>query len=104
MNEYIKKLGIIKGDLDLKDIETILDTLVYDGKVEKSISLSLPISNKTSDCHISNYRAIDQVLDKSHGSSFIRTPCGICPLIDNCHNDGDISPYNCAYINDWLEF
>ena len=41
---------------------------------------------------------------KGYGSSLVRVPCGICPLIDNCSEDGPISPKTCVYMKEWLEF
>jgi DNA-directed RNA polymerase III subunit RPC6 len=54
------------------------------------------------------YRAINQILPNMDagfgGSGFVRVPCGICPLIDNCHENSPISPHNCIYMKEWLEF
>lgn len=95
--------GISKIELSLEDIETILNTLVYDGKVEKSISAK-GISSSSSSEQVTMYRAVNPVLEAEKGSSLIRIPCGVCPIIDNCHIDGLVSPQNCAYMKEWLEF
>lgn len=102
----IMKKGISKIELSLEDIETILNTLVYDGKVERSVMAKGINKSSTSSSteQISLYRAINPTLDSKIGSGLIRTPCGICPIIDNCHPDGVISPQTCAYMKEWLEF
>lgn len=33
-----------------------------------------------------------------------RTPCGICPVINECTPDGAISPATCIYFDKWLSF
>lgn len=97
--------GISKIELSLEDIETILNTLVYDGKVEKSIAARGGISASSSSSEqVTLYRAVNPILESEKGSSLVRIPCGVCPIIDNCHVDGLVSPQNCAYIKEWLEF
>lgn len=32
------------------------------------------------------------------------TPCGVCPVVRDCHPDGIISPRTCIYIDEWLNF
>jgi DNA-directed RNA polymerase III subunit RPC6 len=104
IRDYIKKLGISKVDLSLDDIETILNTLVYDGKVEKSIAATSTASSSSTGEQVSLYRAINPVLEAKKGSGLVRFPCGICPIIDNCHPDGIVQPQNCVYMKEWLEF
>jgi DNA-directed RNA polymerase III subunit RPC6 len=109
IRDYIRDLRISKVDLNLDDIETILNTLVYDGKVEKSIVIKSALSQKSqeeegSGGHMSLFRAIESVLDNKLGSGLVRMPCGICPQIENCHPDGIINPQMCVYMKDWLEF
>jgi len=31
-------------------------------------------------------------------------PCGMCPLMDRCSENGIISPQTCVYFTKWLEF
>lgn len=97
IRDYIKNLGISRVELSTDDIETILNTLVYDGKVEKSV-----VSKQNE--QLSSYRAVDSILDAKKGTGFVRMPCGICPIIDNCHPDGIINPQHCVYMKEWLDF
>ena len=59
--------GISKVQLRLEDIEAILETLVFDGKVEKNVKEN----NKK--C----YRSIERLVPTT---GLVRIPCGICPL------------------------
>jgi len=31
-------------------------------------------------------------------------PCGLCPVMDQCCEGGQISPQTCVYYQTWLEF
>ena len=92
--KYINNLGISKVKLEVKDIEAILDTLIYDGKAEKTV-------------HVDNdnyYRAIN-ALNATAG--VMRVPCGGCPQIRNCSTSmtgksGTIHANNCTYMKEWL--
>lgn len=76
--------------MDEDDLETILKTVVYDGKAER-----IPQADG-----ISLYRAVEAPLSLP---GLIQTPCGICPIFKNCATKGDITPNSCQYLTDWLE-
>lgn len=57
--------------LTIGDIESILDTIVYDGKAEKAVDVQGGEA-------IKRYRAIEGLID---GAGFAHVPCGICPVI-----------------------
>lgn len=92
---FIMKSGICKIELQLRHIENILDTLDYEGKLEVSVQ---PNSNGE---NIKVYRYTNSLVENSE---ITRSPCGICPLVDRCEPGGYISPTNCDYINQWLDF
>eukprot|EP00092_Neocalanus_flemingeri_P024511 GFUD01026583.1.p1 GENE.GFUD01026583.1~~GFUD01026583.1.p1 ORF type:complete len:305 (+),score=90.50 GFUD01026583.1:85-999(+) len=88
--KFITDLGISKVALKEKDIEAILNTIVYDGKAEKcegGESGSL-------------YRAVEPLLPSA---GLARCPCGVCPVIRRCGDKGNIKPDTCNYFRDWLE-
>jgi DNA-directed RNA polymerase III subunit RPC6 len=86
----------------VEDIETILNTLVYDGKVERSIMAAS--ASFSSNEQLNMYRAVDPVLPAARGSGIVRMPCGTCSLIENCYEDGPINPKSCVYMKQWLDF
>jgi len=53
--------------LSVEDMETILDTLLYDGKVERWIRGD----------NDRWYRAVESLLP---APSIVRIPCGVCPV------------------------
>ena len=81
--------GISKVQLKMEDIENILDTLIFDGKVEKT--------TKGKDAKF--YRAIEPLVPTT---GLVRIPCGICPVSKNCGDIGAITPTKCTYLRDWL--
>lgn len=76
--------------MDEDDLETILKTVVYDGKAERIVQVD----------GISLYRAIESPLPTP---GLAQTPCGVCPIIKNCAMQGDVTPITCQYLSEWLE-
>ncbi|KAI4492083.1 hypothetical protein M0802_010091 [Mischocyttarus mexicanus] len=89
--KFISDIGISKVKLVVEDIEMILDALMYDGKVEKSVS-----SDGTN-----MYRSIKPLLTDS---GILNTPCGVCRVRKNCSDIGDVTPTKCLYMKEWLDF
>jgi len=92
--QAIQDLQISKVPLSLEDVELILDTLVYDGKVEKSIA------HETGGEQMKMYRAIESLLPSA---GFVRIPCGICMVINSCGAVGSVRPQSCVYYNEWFD-
>ena len=68
-------LLLFQVQLSVEDIETILDTLIYDGKLERSI-----VAGTGEGGQVKLYRAINSLI-KSSG--LMRMPCGSCPVSSN---------------------
>lgn len=71
--QYITDLKISKVSLTVEDIEMILDTLVYDGKVERSM-----VTEGSFGEQLKTYRAVEKLLDSA---GIVRIPCGVCPVM-----------------------
>ncbi|XP_049575624.1 DNA-directed RNA polymerase III subunit RPC6 isoform X1 [Syngnathus scovelli] len=99
--KYISELGISKVDLSTEDTETILDTLVYDGKAEMSVMAAKEGTPGSVDGRIKLYRAVKAV---TAPAGLVKTPCGLCPVFHECHDGGEISPSTCVYLDQWLAF
>ena len=54
----------------MDDIETIVDSLVYDGKVERSATIS-------TDGQMKLYRSVPSLIESS---PLMSVPCGVCPV------------------------
>ncbi|KAJ3614161.1 hypothetical protein NHX12_017737 [Muraenolepis orangiensis] len=99
--KYICELGISKVDLSMEDIETILNTLIYDGKVEMTIIAAKEGTVGSVDGQVKLFRGVNPLIPPT---SLVKTPCGLCPVFDECHEGGEISPSRCIYLTEWLSF
>lgn len=100
--KFIKELGISKVDLSMKDIETLMETLVFDGKAESKVSYASQSAGDDEDS-LKHYRICgDSIGELANG--LMRTPCGGCPVIIDCKPGGVISPEGCIYLKQWLDF
>lgn len=103
--KFIKELGISRVELSERDIETLLETLVFDGKAESKISVgSTGLGSRMSKM----YRACstgsaNQTFDRV-ADGILRVPCGGCPVIRDCRPGAIISPSSCVYLTQWLDF
>ena len=93
----INDLKVATVSLTIQDIESILYTLICDGKIEKT-TVATTTDNESRQ---NFYRSIKPMLDSS---PVVRNPCGICPVFKDCHDDGLITPETCIYLNKWLDF
>lgn len=98
--KFITELGISKVPLSVGDIETILNTLLYDGRAEVTV-VACPATAGQDGTMQRLYRAMPTLLQDT---GFSRMPCGVCPVINQCCDGGAISPSSCAYLKDWLNF
>ncbi|GFS94347.1 DNA-directed RNA polymerase III subunit RPC6 [Nephila pilipes] len=96
--DYINSLKISKIELKLPDIEKILEALVYDNKVEKSISLT---NSSTKESGSENFYKVTKSLISSAG--LMRMPCGVCPVYYECGKGKTVSPSTCVYMKEWLD-
>ncbi|PRD33839.1 UNVERIFIED_CONTAM: DNA-directed RNA polymerase III subunit RPC6 [Trichonephila clavipes] len=96
--DYINSLKISKVELKLSDIEKILEALIYDNKIEKSVSLT---NSSTGESGSGNFYKISKSLISSAG--LMRMPCGVCPVYYDCGKNKRISPSTCVYMKEWLD-
>lgn len=93
---FIKESGISHVELQSEDVQKLVETLIFDGKVEEmknpnanSKRLNAPIL----------YRPARVQLP---ANGFSMTPCARCPVFDLCGPSGDITPATCIYLTEWL--
>lgn len=94
--EFIRKLGVSRVELNRQDIESILQTLIYDGKIE------CHVTGKADECGSKLYRALPSKIGTLN-IGLLKSPCGGCPVMKDCHEGGIISPTNCVYLKDWFD-
>lgn len=100
--KFISESGISRIELSLRDVQTLVNTLIYDGIVEpapevgdsrdagrrKNMSLYRPTKSSTFD-------------DRD---PFVSIPCSVCPITSDCIEGTEISPSTCEYYRMWLDF
>ncbi|BDA42720.1 DNA-directed RNA polymerase III subunit RPC6 [Coccomyxa sp. Obi] len=89
--DFIRTKGFSRVELRDEDVLCILRTLEFDGLVESFVSDDGEM-----------YRPAKYRVPKT--SAFTSIPCGICPVINDCSDDGVISPATCMYYKAWLDF
>jgi DNA-directed RNA polymerase III subunit RPC6 len=92
LSEEIHKQKYFK-ELHAEDINSIVHTLILDGLVE--------IVGDEDDNN-DFFRITEKT--PSDNISLINVPCGVCPVSHDCDPDGAISPHNCVYYENWLDF
>jgi len=117
VKDYIDDLKISNVQLTLQDIEVVLETIVFDGLIEKvTIEKSGPSPSKNDrsplkgetnltsdeeDGHFTNhYRALARLVNGTTG--VMRVPCGQCPYIEECRPGAVINPEMCLYLERWF--
>ncbi|KAL4425784.1 hypothetical protein ABPG75_009800 [Micractinium tetrahymenae] len=85
--------GISKQALQEDDVQRIINTLDYDGKIE-GVDLD--------DDGVEHYRLALMKIPET--TAFTSIPCGVCPVFNECVEGGKISPATCVYYQEWLDF
>lgn len=99
--DAVRKSGITKEELRVKDFKQLMDMLVLDGEVEETVSTGAgPFAAFPPDTLL--YRSSQGRLSET--SAFTNIPCGVCPVLHECTDDGLISPKTCVYYQNWLKF
>lgn len=65
----------LQVQLSKEDIETILNTLIYDGKVERSLVAGQ--ATASGDGYVKLYRSVQPLIPTT---GLMRMPCGACPV------------------------
>jgi len=95
----VRKSGVSRVELKVENIQSILDTLVYDGKIETVDDPRGPAFLGGKSAVLYKPSKMDIVLN-----GFTSVPCGVCPVFRDCSDDGPISPHTCTYLKTWLDF
>mmetsp|Transcript_8655 Transcript_8655/g.23255 ORF Transcript_8655/g.23255 Transcript_8655/m.23255 type:complete len:285 (-) Transcript_8655:628-1482(-) len=93
IGEFIASKKFAKVDLRDEDIHSIIQTLVYDGRVD-----TVADEFDEEDHYTPIMHPVPPV------TAFTSIPCGVCPVFSECRDDGVVSPATCEYFDKWLEF
>lgn len=87
IHNWLRSTNITKVDLSLANVISLVDVLIYDGKVEKRSDGA-------------SYRAIR--VNNENIDAFTESPCGNCPVSDICDANSRVNPITCEYLDKWL--
>jgi DNA-directed RNA polymerase III subunit RPC6 len=90
---FVENSKAFEQILTANDIQTLLDIMCYDDKIEKVLA-GTGIT----------YKALRKsLLDEDERSSVLtEAPCGRCPVFDLCEEGGPVGPSTCEYFTEWL--
>jgi DNA-directed RNA polymerase III subunit RPC6 len=102
----VTAIDMLKTDVELgaEDLEQILDLLTYDGTLYKTDANAPADGNfgyedDSGREHKWIYRPMPT---RTNFNMCTDTPCGVCPVFDQCAPGGTVSPAKCPYLRDWL--
>lgn len=108
--------GAFEVKLEEADAKALLDTLVYDGKVQLLGDGTYRAVSAVPECrplpaHGGDDDGEDDAGDGEAGSAepfdqlpaLMQIPCGECPVFHLCEPGGVVSPEGCTYWSAWLE-
>jgi DNA-directed RNA polymerase III subunit RPC6 len=99
INARVRISGISKVELSIEELELVLQTLVYDARLEEVRSSVLSYTG-----HAGTGQTMYKVAKNINPPNYLtETPCGICPVSSQCCEGGIISPATCIYMTQWLE-
>ena len=108
IEESLKMMKISKVPLEPRDVETLVDALVCDNKIEKCKATVTDDSEDEEESDkkrkkkrkfSASYKIAREVNDPN---TLTTVPCGKCPNRRSCRPGGLISPDNCLYFDKWL--
>lgn len=88
---HLRSSKMTESDIKDENIQALIDNLIFDDKIEE-----LPTSVKTNP----TYRLTGWG-DLIEEPVFTKTPCGTCPVFDECRSGSVISPQTCIYFENW---
>ncbi len=103
---FVIESKIVRMELSMDNLQSIVDRLVYDGLVARMVAGSpaeaaLSDDSDGEDGRDFVYRALPQT---PATSAMGEVPCGMCPVRSECADSGPITPAKCEYYTAWLAF
>jgi DNA-directed RNA polymerase III subunit RPC6 len=109
--DFVRDSRLSRVTLSEEEVLQIVNTLVYDGNVSAHVATastaSAPAGPGASPSGTAYppgtvYYTASSLPLKRH-SDLTSVPCGVCPVADQCHDGGAISPATCKYYDDWMK-
>ena len=97
IHRKVQSSGISRVELSVEELDTVIQTLMYDGRIELVHPAVVRLEGK--DVHAKYYKVSAEVDVPNYLTS---APCGVCPVSSQCTENGAISPSTCEYMKLWL--
>lgn len=105
VSDFVEKTKLSHVELGKEEVLQIVNTLVYDGKVDEIKDESQDDGMGKAD---EDFQPITfytrAALPVPESNAYTDIPCGVCPVINECRPDGLINPSSCEYMTAWLNF
>ncbi|RKO99569.1 hypothetical protein CXG81DRAFT_14327 [Caulochytrium protostelioides] len=99
VHAHVMGSGISSIQLAVSDVQVLLDRLLYDGKLSRSIR---PDDTTDMEADLWMYRAVAPQTDLRH--PLTEVPCSRCPRFETCQDGFAVSPETCWYFESWFDF
>ncbi|KAG9290666.1 hypothetical protein G9A89_011629 [Geosiphon pyriformis] len=122
IHNFVIESKITDTRLEPSDIDSLLDLLIFDGKIERKVIATHggkqgnDSENETENEEEKDeedeedddsqvvYKALREPQGDDYyvGNAWTDMPCGRCPIFNYCSEDGVVSPKSCLYFKKWL--
>lgn len=107
--DFIKNCDMLTPSARLrfidKDVEVLLDMLVYDGRLERMAEDRYrSVRRSFEDAFVGKPGDQEKQREEGMGNGCSDAPCGRCPVFHLCEPGGPVSAENCVYFDEWLKF
>ncbi|OQR81991.1 DNA-directed RNA polymerase III subunit RPC6 [Thraustotheca clavata] len=99
ITDKVHESGIAKVSLGPEEMMSIVNTLIYDERIEEVRTARLA-NGVCLEMREVSYKICRDV---SVFDALSESPCGICPVFDQCADGNIISPATCVYLTKWMD-
>lgn len=115
--QFIQSTGIFTVTCSVEEIEKILNSLSFDGIIERIVDSSSDLDSSYLDSP-SSLTTFNQTKKRKREQTYVyrfvpngqlnssinSIPCAMCPVAHACSPGNPISPQTCQYFQKWLDF
>ncbi|KAF2841070.1 RNA polymerase Rpc34 [Patellaria atrata CBS 101060] len=96
IRDHLNIEGVFSFEVTEDDLKTLLDMLVFDGKLERMGARGFR--------SVRELENEDDEMSSAFGNGLTQAPCGRCPVFTLCEEGGPVNASNCVYFDEWLKF
>lgn len=106
VSDFVRQSKLSHVELGADEVLQIVNTLVYDGKVDADEDESADdgMADAPDEAFVPTTYYRKATLPIPESNAYTDIPCGVCPVINECRPDGLINPISCEYMTAWLDY